>query len=80
MTDTTSIRRDGTLMYEGKDWRNQAAQTITMMIATAVARPAMINTTRKISRCSVVSPVAGVDESFAIRPLMSFVVMLAVLQ
>jgi hypothetical protein len=42
---------------------------MTMKMATAVARVAMIKTNRRISRCNVVIDDDAAEESFAIRPL-----------
>ena len=46
-----------------------AAHKITMMIATMVARLAMMTTKRRISRCSVVMDVGAAEDSLAMRPL-----------
>lgn len=54
---------------EQTHFTDHAAQRITIIIATIEAKLAMITTKRKISLCSVVSPVDDIEDSFAILPL-----------
>ena len=56
-------------MTGGTGTPHHAAHTITMMIATVVARLAMMTTKRRISRCSVVMEVGAAEDSLAMRPL-----------
>jgi hypothetical protein len=56
-------------MTEGTDTPYHAAHTITMRIATMVARLAMMTTKRRISRCRVVIDAGAAEDSLAMRPL-----------